>query len=150
MRQVYLKTPLHIEGFYLLRYITPYNPRKDSRRFRETCHLHLQDRRINQARNQHETALLAACFTLISCLAYPSLLKTEMKCLHGVVSQTMELYMTTAVGVSNLTWLHIVHVLNLWFVLYLGGLHYPVICCNIVLSVSLLQTAVRLYIAECR
>jgi hypothetical protein len=34
--------------------ITPCSPLKISRRFGETCRFHLQDRRLSQARNQHE------------------------------------------------------------------------------------------------
>jgi hypothetical protein len=42
-------------------------------RFRGTCSLHLQGRRISQA-------LLATCFTLVSSLAYSSTLKMEVTC----------------------------------------------------------------------
>jgi hypothetical protein len=39
-------------------------------RFGETCHLHLQTRRISQTH-------LATCFTLVSCVAYSSTLKMK-------------------------------------------------------------------------
>jgi hypothetical protein len=48
--------------------ITPCSPLKINRRFGRTCHLHLQGRRISQARNQHESS---ACH-LLSCLTYSS------------------------------------------------------------------------------
>jgi hypothetical protein len=50
-----------------------------NRRFRGIYHLHFQGRRISQTRNQHE-ALLATCFTLVSCLAYSWTLKMEVIC----------------------------------------------------------------------
>jgi hypothetical protein len=37
--------------------ITPCNPMKVNRRFEGTCRLHLQDRRISQARKQHEARI---------------------------------------------------------------------------------------------
>jgi hypothetical protein len=48
--------------------ITPCIPLKVNRHFGGTCHLHLQGRRKNQARNQRESFPLA--FTLVSYLAY--------------------------------------------------------------------------------
>jgi hypothetical protein len=57
--------------------ITPRSPLKFNGRFGGTCHLQLQGRRIRQARNQHE-ALFATCFTLVSYLAYFSILTMEV------------------------------------------------------------------------
>jgi hypothetical protein len=53
--------------------------------FLRTCNLHLQGRKISQARNQCESrwqALLClpSAFTLVSCLAYFSTLKMEAIC----------------------------------------------------------------------
>jgi hypothetical protein len=55
-----------------------------------------------------------ACFELVSCLAYSSTLKMEAKfplkrwltfnSLHGVISQKIEFFITTAVRTSNPTW----------------------------------------------
>jgi hypothetical protein len=56
--------------------ITPCSRLKVNRCFGEICPLHLQCRRINQARNQDETAF-DTFFTLISCFAYSSRLKIE-------------------------------------------------------------------------
>jgi hypothetical protein len=50
--------------------ITPCSPLKVNRRFGGTCRIHLQGRRINQARNQHESCSLA----------YSSTLKMEATC----------------------------------------------------------------------
>jgi hypothetical protein len=57
-------------------------------------------------------AMLAACVMLVSCLAYSLTLKVKqhisLKCcltvtgLHGVISQKIELFITTAVKTSNL------------------------------------------------
>jgi hypothetical protein len=56
----------------ILRNMTRHNPLKVNRLFGETCHLHLQHRRISQTRKQCELCLLPA-FTLVCCLAYLSL-----------------------------------------------------------------------------
>jgi hypothetical protein len=59
--------------------ITPCSPLKVNRRFGETCHLHLQHRRINHAWNQCEIRLSPA-FTLVVCLVYSSTPNTEATC----------------------------------------------------------------------
>jgi hypothetical protein len=47
------KQPQHNDGFYLLGYtVIPCSPLKLNRHLGGTCRLHLQDRRISQARNQ--------------------------------------------------------------------------------------------------
>jgi hypothetical protein len=56
--------------------ITPCSLLKVNWRFRRKCHLHLKSKRVIQARNC-EQAFLAACFTLVSCVAYSSTLKME-------------------------------------------------------------------------
>jgi hypothetical protein len=53
--------------------ITPSSPLKINRSFGRTCRLHHQDRWINRART-------SSAFTLDSCLAYSSTLKTEETC----------------------------------------------------------------------
>jgi hypothetical protein len=75
--------------------ISPYSPLKVNRHFGETC---LQ-------------SLLATCFTLASGLAYSSTLKMEatyssetsidFQDVHGVISQKIDLFLTTAVRTSN-------------------------------------------------
>jgi hypothetical protein len=81
--------------------IMPCSPLKVNRRFRGTCHFQLQDRRISKARNHHEAGSKHS-----SCLAYSSTMKMEPICssessvdfngLHGVISQKIELFITTA------------------------------------------------------
>jgi hypothetical protein len=53
----------------------PCSPLKINWRFGRTCHLHLQGRRISEARNQREESS-----KLVSCLAYSSTLKLETTC----------------------------------------------------------------------
>jgi hypothetical protein len=58
--------------------ITPCSLLKVSRRFGATCRLHFHGRRISQSRHRSRyQALLAACFMLASCLAYPPTMKME-------------------------------------------------------------------------
>jgi hypothetical protein len=59
--------------------ITPCSPLKVNRYFGGTCCLHLQGRKIGQARNQREPESKQS-FTLVSCLAYSSTLKMEATC----------------------------------------------------------------------
>jgi hypothetical protein len=61
-----------VTKIYISRRTTSYNPFKIIRRFKGTCFLRLQSRRISQT-----SALLATCFTLIYCLTYSSCLKLE-------------------------------------------------------------------------
>jgi hypothetical protein len=56
--------------------ITPCSPKNVTGRYGGTCCIHLQGERISRARNQCK-ALLATCFTLVSCMAYSSTLKLE-------------------------------------------------------------------------
>jgi hypothetical protein len=58
------------------------SPLKIDRRFGGTYRLFLQGRRISQRGNQNvvNVALLATCFTLLSCLSYSSTLKMEALC----------------------------------------------------------------------
>jgi hypothetical protein len=55
---------------------------KVNRRFRGTCRLNFQGRRVSQPRNQREAtaarAMLATCFQVVSYLAYFSILKMEV------------------------------------------------------------------------
>jgi hypothetical protein len=60
--------------------ITPHSPLKVNQSFGGTYSLHLQSRRISQARKQRENrwkSLLSTTFTLVSCLDYSSTLKIE-------------------------------------------------------------------------
>jgi hypothetical protein len=60
---------------------TSCSPSKFNWRFGGTCRLHLQSRRINQARNRQEAGSKHGdYFKLVSCLAYFSNLKTEATC----------------------------------------------------------------------
>jgi hypothetical protein len=59
----------------LLNNLFPYSPLKVDRHFGVTFCLHLQGRR-SQATNQ-SGSLLTTCFTLLSCLDFSSILKTE-------------------------------------------------------------------------
>jgi hypothetical protein len=54
--------------------ITPCSPSKVNRRFGGTYRLHLSGPK-NKPRNKPTWSYLAACFTLVSCLVYPSTLK---------------------------------------------------------------------------
>jgi hypothetical protein len=59
--------------------ITPCSPPKVNWRFGGTCGLHLQSRRIKQARNQHEAGSKQRdYFMLVSCVAYSPTLKIDM------------------------------------------------------------------------
>jgi hypothetical protein len=68
---------------------------------------------VQSVESQPSRALLAACFRLVSFLAYCSTLKMETRCssetsvvfsrLHGVISQYTELFIKTAVRTSNPT-----------------------------------------------
>jgi hypothetical protein len=66
------------EEFYLLGY------------FGGTCHLHLQGRRISQARNEHTAGSKQSSMT-VPCLAYSSNLAI-FNGLHGTVFQEIELF----------------------------------------------------------
>jgi hypothetical protein len=64
---------------------TPCGPLKGNQCFRGICLLHLQGRRISQAKNRLEAGskqnvLFATCFTLLSCMAYSLTLKMEEIC----------------------------------------------------------------------
>jgi hypothetical protein len=58
--------------------ITPCSPLRVNWRFRNTHRLHLQGRRISQAKNQHKSRWQASM--LLSCSAYSSTLKMEAIC----------------------------------------------------------------------
>jgi hypothetical protein len=59
--------------------ITPCSPLKFNRHFGRTCRLHLQSRKIGQARSQLEPDSKQS-FMLVSCLAYSSTLKMKATC----------------------------------------------------------------------
>jgi hypothetical protein len=99
--------------------ITLYSPLKVNWRFGETplkAYLLLQGWRVNQTRNQDEAdskGLLAACFILVSCLAYSSTLKTEqhvpLKCqltlngLHSIALLKTEFIITAGENLRSYT-----------------------------------------------
>jgi hypothetical protein len=62
--------------------ITLCNPLKVNRYFKRTYGLHLQGWRVSQERNYYETGskqrLLTSCFMIVSCVAYSSIMKTEV------------------------------------------------------------------------
>jgi hypothetical protein len=93
---------------------TPCSPLKLNRRFGGICCLHLQGRRISPARNQHESTWQAE----LSCWFHAWLIRAwrwrqhvhpkvqlTFNGLHGVISQKIELFITTAVRTSNPTYL---------------------------------------------
>jgi hypothetical protein len=71
--------------------IMPYSPLKVNRRFGGTCRLQLQGPRISNARNQREAGSRQSS-------------DWRQRRLQGVISQKMELFVTTAVRTSNPTW----------------------------------------------
>jgi hypothetical protein len=90
---------------YILWHITPCSLWKANQQFGGTCRLHLQGRRINQARNQHEAGTKHRHFLLIDLRWFltwrtlqPWRCRRELppKCrltfngLHGVISQKRE------------------------------------------------------------
>jgi hypothetical protein len=66
----------HLLKSFLFRDITPFSPLKVNLRFGR-CHLHLQDWRMNQARNLREN--FATCFYAAFCSAHFYTLKMEAK-----------------------------------------------------------------------
>jgi hypothetical protein len=66
--------------------ITPYSPLKVNRRLGGTCRLHLQGRRINQARNKREADSKQSLRHL------PTKRRFTFNGLHGVISQMIELF----------------------------------------------------------
>jgi hypothetical protein len=98
--------------------ITPCSPLKVNRSFGTTCRLHLQCRRISQARNQHEAGSKhslksTGCqFQAGFFFGYSSNLAMEATCCsetsvyfqwtHGVLSQKIQHSITTSVRTPNL------------------------------------------------
>jgi hypothetical protein len=72
--------------------ITPCSPLKVNRCFGGTYRLHLQDRRIRRARNQWQAERYVPPKRRLTCNG-----------LHGVISQKIVLFITTAVSTSNPT-----------------------------------------------
>jgi hypothetical protein len=85
-----------IEEFYRLGYNAG-SLLKVNRRFGGTCHLHLQGRRISQARNQRESSCLPRV---------PPKRRLTFNGLHSVISQKIKLFITTVLITSNPTSLH--------------------------------------------
>jgi hypothetical protein len=90
--------------------IKPSSTLKVSRRFRETCRLHFQDRRINQARNQNTYFVSASCCFLARLILrspwrwmreVPPKRRIPFNGLHGVISRKIKFFITTAVITSN-------------------------------------------------
>jgi hypothetical protein len=74
--------------------ITPCSPLKVNGRFRGTCRLHFQGRRVSQARKQREAelSLLTAVFMLVSCVAYSSTLKMCLRNVGCLSTDYMAIY----------------------------------------------------------
>jgi hypothetical protein len=89
--------------------VTPCSPFKVNRRFGGTCRLHLQGREISQAGEQLETRWQPE-------LCLQPALKPKRRLtfngLHGIISQEIELLITTAVKISNPTYRSIIYVTN--------------------------------------
>jgi hypothetical protein len=84
--------------------ITSCSQLKMNRRFGGSCRIHIQGRRISQARNQRE----ARSYLLILRpwrwrWHVPPKRRLTFNWLHGVISQKRELFITTTVRTSNLT-----------------------------------------------
>jgi hypothetical protein len=92
---MYLTNIWDLEEFYLLG-IMPCSAFKVSRHFGGICRLHLQGRRISQARNQRESRWQAERHV-------PPKLRLTFNELHDIISQNIQLFITTAVTTSNRT-----------------------------------------------
>jgi hypothetical protein len=75
--------------------ITPCSPLKVIWRFGGTYRRHIQDRRISHTRNQHEAGG--------NLCSFPLKLQLTFNGLHGIMSQKIELFITTAVRTSDPT-----------------------------------------------
>jgi hypothetical protein len=86
--------------------ITPRSPLKVNRRFRETCLLHLQGRRISRARKQREAGSKKSWFLawlILRCWQHVSpKRRLAFNGLHCVISQKIELFVIAAVRTSSL------------------------------------------------
>jgi hypothetical protein len=97
--------------------MTPWSPLSFNRHFGGTCRLHLQDRRINQARNQRESRWQAKLYSdMLSRWFLARLIlrpwrwrrhvlpkrRLTFNGLHGVISQKIRFFIPTAVRTSNL------------------------------------------------
>jgi hypothetical protein len=92
--------------------MTPCSQLKVSRHFGGTCGLHLRSRRLRQARNQHEADSKTALLWFLAVLILPwrgrrhvpPKRRLTFNGLYGVISQMLELFITTAVRTSNRTY----------------------------------------------
>jgi hypothetical protein len=95
LEQIHVTKELHFSGLPLQEEhfipktsvfwdITPCIPLKVNQRYGGTCGFHLQGRRISQARNHREAGS-----------------KQTFNGLHGVISQKIDLFITTALRTSN-------------------------------------------------
>jgi hypothetical protein len=84
----------------IFRDITPRSPLKVNRRFVGTRCLHLQGRRIREARNQREAGIKQSSAILPE-------RRLAFNGLHGVKSQKIELFITTAVRTSNRKYMNV-------------------------------------------
>jgi hypothetical protein len=86
--------------------ITPYSPLKVNRRFGGIYRLHLQGRRISQARNQRESRWKAEPLRpWIRRRYFPPKRRLPFNGLHGVISQKTALFIITSVRTSNSTYI---------------------------------------------
>jgi hypothetical protein len=93
--------------------ITPCSPLKVKRRFGGTHRLHLQDRRICQARNKHEAGRKQSCdWPILWSWRWrryvPPKRRLAFNELHDILSQKTELFITTALRTSNPIYLYFV------------------------------------------
>jgi hypothetical protein len=98
---------IELEEFCLLGYNAVY-PLKFKRRFGRTYRLHLQNWRASQARNQHETGSKRSWF--LAWLTFqpwrwrrhvPPIRRLALNLLGGVISQEIELFITTTTAVKT-------------------------------------------------
>jgi hypothetical protein len=97
---------------YIFWDITPCSPLRVNRHYGGTCRLHLQDRRISQARNQRKGCGSACCLLHTGLILrswrwrryVPPKRRLTFNGLHGIISQKIVLFITTAVRTSNPTW----------------------------------------------
>jgi hypothetical protein len=91
--------------------ITLYSLLKFNRRFGGICHFHLHDRRMRQPRNQHGEGTKGAWRWR---WYNPPKRRLSSNGLHWVISESIEIVITTAVRIPNLTGLT-VRVVTCWY-----------------------------------
>jgi hypothetical protein len=87
------QTEFRLQNCSIFRYITPYGPLKFNRRFGGTCLLHHQGSRRRHVRNWQEARSKQGNRKH----------RSTFNGQHGIIAHYTELFITTAVGVSNPT-----------------------------------------------